>query len=186
MPFLRIWRRARDYSGRPALHPCGAALHAFKFAPGKFVEPGSEPSPHSPNIRKNGQMPFLRIWRRARDYSGRPALHPCGAALRAFKFAPGKFVEPGSEPSPHYPNILKNGRMPFLRIWRRARDSNPRYGSPYTPLAGVRLQPLGQLSRIQVFSVNERIACFNMAHCARYSGRPALRPAGHQHKTLMF
>jgi len=22
-----------------------------------------------------------------------PALHPCGAALRAFKFAPGKFVE---------------------------------------------------------------------------------------------
>jgi hypothetical protein len=25
-----------------------------------------------------------------------------------------------------------------------------------------------------------------MAHRARYSGRPALRPSGHQHKTLMF
>jgi len=25
-----------------------------------------------------------------------------------------------------------------------------------------------------------------MAHCARYSGHPALRPSGHQHKTLMF
>ncbi len=31
-------------------------------------------------------------------------------------------------------------------IWRRARDSNPRYCFQYTPLAGVRLQPLGQLS----------------------------------------
>jgi len=26
-------------------------------------------------------------------YSGLPALHPFGAALRAFKFAPGEFVE---------------------------------------------------------------------------------------------
>jgi hypothetical protein len=42
--------------------------------------------------------------------SRRPALHPLGAALRAFKFAPGKFVEPeGSEPNPHYPDLLMNG-----------------------------------------------------------------------------
>ena len=30
--------------------------------------------------------------------------------------------------------------------WRRGRDSNPRDGSPPTPLAGVRLRPLGHLS----------------------------------------
>ena len=31
-------------------------------------------------------------------------------------------------------------------IWRRERDSNPRYGFPYTHFPGVRLQPLGHLS----------------------------------------
>lgn len=31
-------------------------------------------------------------------------------------------------------------------MWRRVRDSNPRYALTYTPLAGARLQPLGQLS----------------------------------------
>ncbi len=30
--------------------------------------------------------------------------------------------------------------------WRRGRDSNPRWVSPHTPLAGERLQPLGHLS----------------------------------------
>src|SRR3546814_10307053 len=30
--------------------------------------------------------------------------------------------------------------------WRRERDSNPRYGSPYTHFPGVRLQPLGHPS----------------------------------------
>ncbi len=33
-----------------------------------------------------------------------------------------------------------------LRSWRRGRDSNPRWVSPHTPLAGERLQPLGHLS----------------------------------------
>jgi hypothetical protein len=31
-------------------------------------------------------------------------------------------------------------------FWRRERDSNPRYGFPYTHFPGVRLQPLGHLS----------------------------------------
>lgn len=30
--------------------------------------------------------------------------------------------------------------------WRTGRDSNPRYGFPYTHFPGVRLQPLGHLS----------------------------------------
>jgi hypothetical protein len=32
------------------------------------------------------------------------------------------------------------------RQWRRERDSNPRYGFPYTHFPGVRLQPLGHPS----------------------------------------
>ena len=38
-------------------------------------------------------------------------------------------------------------------IWRRGRDSNPRWGLTHTPLAGERLQPLGHLSgkRILLF-----------------------------------
>ena len=33
-----------------------------------------------------------------------------------------------------------------LKLWRRGWDSNPRYPSGYTPLAGERLRPLGHLS----------------------------------------
>ena len=31
-------------------------------------------------------------------------------------------------------------------VWRRERDSNPRYSFPYTRFPGVRLQPLGHPS----------------------------------------
>ena len=34
----------------------------------------------------------------------------------------------------------------FVPKWRRERDSNPRYGFPYTHFPGVRLQPLGHPS----------------------------------------
>ena len=34
----------------------------------------------------------------------------------------------------------------FIPKWRTGRDSNPRYGFPYTHFPGVRLQPLGHLS----------------------------------------
>ncbi len=34
----------------------------------------------------------------------------------------------------------------FQGFWRRERDSNPRYSSPYTHFPGVLLQPLGHLS----------------------------------------
>ena len=33
-----------------------------------------------------------------------------------------------------------------MNVWRRGRDSNPRYSCPYTGLANLRLQPLGHLS----------------------------------------
>jgi integrase len=38
------------------------------------------------------------------------------------------------------------GLSNLLKIWRRERDSNPRYGFPYTRFPSVRLQPLGHLS----------------------------------------
>ena len=37
-------------------------------------------------------------------------------------------------------------------IWRRERDSNPRYGFPYTHFPGVRLQPLGHPSTQRPFA----------------------------------
>src|SRR5690606_4962115 len=39
-----------------------------------------------------------------------------------------------------------NYSISILSSWRRERDSNPRYGFPYTRFPGVRLQPLGHLS----------------------------------------
>ncbi len=36
--------------------------------------------------------------------------------------------------------------LAFFIIWRRERDSNPRYVFTYTRVPGVRLQPLGHLS----------------------------------------
>ena len=34
----------------------------------------------------------------------------------------------------------------LCQMWRRGRDSNPRYGFPHTHFPGVRLQPLGHPS----------------------------------------
>ena len=39
------------------------------------------------------------------------------------------------------------GATSGLRMWRRERDSNPRYGCPHTRFPSVRLRPLGHLSR---------------------------------------
>ena len=38
--------------------------------------------------------------------------------------------------------------LKYIKIdkWRKRRDSNPRDGSPPTPLAGERLRPLGHVS----------------------------------------
>jgi hypothetical protein len=44
------------------------------------------------------------------------------------------------------------GMLPAGTLWRRARDSNPRYGStPHTRFPIVRLRPLGQLSSIELY-----------------------------------
>ncbi|MCD6055213.1 MAG: hypothetical protein K0R12_175 [Gammaproteobacteria bacterium] len=41
---------------------------------------------------------------------------------------------------------LNEGESVKTQNWRRERDSNPRYGLPYTHFPGVLLQPLGHLS----------------------------------------
>ena len=49
--------------------------------------------------------------------------------------------------------------------WRRERDSNPRYGFPYTRFPSVRLKPLGHLS---VSKINDfRAACRRLSHTLR-------------------
>src|ERR1051326_4729131 len=42
--------------------------------------------------------------------------------------------------------LYAKGMIKPARGWRRERDSNPRYGFPYTRSPGVRLQPLGHPS----------------------------------------
>ena len=54
--------------------------------------------------------------------------------------APGIWAENGDEIHKKRSNIRD------IRAWRRGRDSNPRYGSPYTRFPSVLLKPLGHLS----------------------------------------
>lgn len=51
----------------------------------------------------------------------------------------------------HAPGALQGS----IGKWRRERDSNPRYGFPYTRVPGVRLQPLGHLSTAQLYRLRE-------------------------------
>ncbi len=49
-------------------------------------------------------------------------------------------------------------RYQLLNSWRRGRDSNPRYGFPYTHFPGVRLRPLGHPSATRVLARSARIS----------------------------
>ena len=51
---------------------------------------------------------------------------------------------------------LQDLRRSQLGIWRRGRDSNPRYGFPYSSFQDWRLQPLGHLSSYHIFTVSSR------------------------------
>ena len=155
-------------------------------------------------------MPFLRIWRRARDYSGRPALHPYGAALRAFKFAPGKFVEPkGSHQILTIP-IFLGMAFAIPKNMAESEGFEPSIRFPvYTLSRGAPSATRPALLNSNCYPVTSFILASTWRTCAllrgyeirpvfRPSGRtacvqirslricPALRPSGHQHKTLMF
>ena len=74
------------------------------------------------------------------DYNKNPpmkALAEIWRARRGFELPTPWFVA-------RYSIQLSYGRVV---LWRRERDSNPRWGFSHTPLAGERLRPLGHLSR---------------------------------------
>src|ERR1700743_150022 len=85
--------------------------------------------------------------------SGHPGPRPAGA-LRASKIAPGDFVEPaGSNPTL---TSLQTAALQPIKIaklsetsWRRGWESNPRTRLGVTHFPGVRLRPLGHLSKAQ-------------------------------------
>src|SRR5580700_9775171 len=67
-------------------------------------------------------------------------------------------------PARYHP-VLSSSRQRIQRIWRRGRDSNPRYGFPYSSFQDWRLQPLGHLSvgtlsQISLFYGRNRVGGF--------------------------
>ena len=72
--------------------------------------------------------------------------------------------------------VRRPKNLPFQGAinWRRGRDSNPRYGFPYTHFPGVRLRPLGHPSATRVLARRARIS----PRAARAQvGAPRRRPA---------
>ena len=76
-------------------------------------------------------------------------LAPRGTSSGGLRFG----IAEAAEPKPRelagipQPALARSARPPRAQTpWRRGRDSNPRWVSPHTPLAGERLQPLGHLS----------------------------------------
>ena len=60
----------------------------------------------------------------------------------------------------------------FVKMdWRRERDSNPRYGFPYTHFPGVRLQPLGHLSVAPVMTADGGFCKRGGRHSADFRNR---------------
>ena len=118
------------------------------------------------NILTYGTCPFIRRWRRARDYSGLPALHPCGAVLRAFKFAPGKFVEPkGPNQILILHNLLMNGEKPIHKKMAESEGFEPSIRFPvYTLSRGAPSATRPALPYSSYFLVNEHYAHISMAH----------------------
>ena len=73
-------------------------------------------------------------------------VEPCADALHANAFANGdKLGETEKSPQVVWAISLYFSISSAPGRWRRGRDSNSRRGYPLTPLAGVRLRPLGHL-----------------------------------------
>jgi len=118
-------------------------------------------------------------------YCGRPALLPSGS-LRSCKFAPGKFVEPGVRTKSSLSQYSKKWRLAILLKMAESEGFEPSIRFPvYTLSRGAPSATRPALLNSNCYLLTSLMLVVNMAHGARYSGRPALRPAGHQHKTLM-
>jgi hypothetical protein len=80
---------------------------------------------HKKTRHKGG---FFYVWWAVGDYSGYPCPHPFGAALRAFKIAPGDFIERGGVLIRPRSTIHKKTRHKggFFYVWWAVGDSNAR------------------------------------------------------------
>ena len=65
-------------------------------------------------------------WRRARDYSGRPALHPSGRHLHSALSRSRRMCRTRGPNQILALHQIKKAPSGACFIWRRARDSNPR------------------------------------------------------------
>ena len=106
---------------------------------------------HGPELAVSGSdspCPSPKTPRNARGFG-------LGRGLRAQSLCNRRLV--GGESGIRTHGTFRYTRFPSVRLkplghlsgssgWRRGRDSNPRWVSPHTPLAGERLQPLGHLS----------------------------------------
>ena len=69
----------------------------------------------------------------------------------------------------------KRRSPPASGDWRRERDSNPRYGFPYTRFPSVRLKPLGHLSVRAGLTVYRRAGTRSTAECRVRGPTPMAR-----------
>src|SRR5438105_8906635 len=98
------------------------------FAPTPFLYPGTGPDVPPAGCARSKILHYGKIRPPLAD-GGPCRIRTCGLRIRSPTL---------------YPTELRALRP----LWRRGRDSNPRYSfGPYTGLANQRLQPLGHLSR---------------------------------------
>ncbi len=149
-PLCWVWRRVRDYSALSAspFGPSPAATFGRRYA--SPVEPPFSisrvriPIPRGPYVRKGPLGPLCWVWRRVRDYSALCA-SPFGPSPAAtFGCRCASPVEPSFSMSrvrisiPRGPYVRKGPLGPLCWVWRRVRDSNPRWAfDPYSLSRGA-------------------------------------------------
>ena len=103
-------------------------------------------NPQSPVRVRQGRPP--KTPRNRGVFGACPALRPLSLRKRRQNGGERGIRTLGTSRYTRFPSVrLKPlGHLSGTLGWRRGRDSNPRWVSPHTPLAGERLQPLGHLS----------------------------------------
>ena len=164
MDYRTSWRRVRDFFGAllctfallRSLTTSAKTVHRTVFFRRlRMLPPCSNPLFVLPK-QKAGLATCFSFWRRVRDFFG---VLPCTfASLRSLTtsaktvhrtvfFRRLRLLPPCSNPLFVLPK-QKAGLATCFSLWRRVRDSNPRYIT-YTAFRVLHLRPLGQLSVFQ-------------------------------------
>ncbi len=140
----------------PAPCPTGSRW-SCKFAPGEFVCGAS--------LRLILRAPFGRAnFLQANLYAARPCALPYGLPVGRANLLPANLSNPRAFINPLSPPHIKKAPIRGLfYVWRRERDSNPRYGLAYTHFPGVLLQPLGHLSSLFQFLMFDNTMSYSTA-----------------------